>query len=263
MNGAGIQPTHGARIRCMWVRSVWTVAFMLGQASAAWAAADGWPQLPAPPAVGQFNVGQEMTMNGVPVRMGGYVMDQDLAQVRNWYREHMPGQWVENRVGKKLVLGRREGDYFTTIDIEPMLGTVSTDYTRVVVATVRGGTEAPGAPGDWGADAVQALPPALQDWRRRLPMNTQVLSELRDRDDGKDSLLLTAVNRQGMALNEERLRNELEQMGFRLQNADDSEDGSQRGLFFEGQGGEAVVVLGRVADGTSSIFLNVVMNSLE
>lgn len=259
----GDQSALRSCVRHMRARKAWAVALMLGLASTAWAAADGWPRLPTPPAVGQFNVGKELTMNGVPVRMGGYVVDQDVAQVRNWYREHAPGQWVENRVGNKLVLGQREGDYFTTIDLEPMLGTVSTDYTRVVVATVRGGTEAPGAPGNWGADAAQALPPALQDWQRRLPMDTQVLSELRDRDDGKDSLLLTAVNRQGMALNEERLRNELEQMGFRLQNADGSEDGSQRGLFFEGPGGEAVVVLGRVADGSSSIFLNVVMNSLE
>ena len=227
------------------------------------AAADPWPSVPAPPAVGQFNVGKEMTLNGVPLRMDGYVIDQDLAQVREWYREHMPGRWVENRVGDKLVLGRRDGDYFTTIDMEPMLGTMSTDYTKVVVATVRGGTEALEARRSWGADAEQGRAPTLQDWSRRLPMDTQVLSELRDRDAGKDSLLLTAVNRQGMALNEDRMRGELERMGFSLQNAEHSEDGLQRGLFFKAPGGEAVVVLGRVADGGSSIFLNVVMNSVE
>lgn len=223
-------------------------------ANVAWAARGGWPSVPAPDAVEHFRVGSEMTASGVPMRVDGYVVAQGMAEVRNWYREQLRGQLVENRVGQQLVLGQRQGDYFTTISMEPLPGAVSTDYTKVLVATLRSGE------GDAADAELRRLPAPLQDWSRRLPVDTQVLSELRDREDGKRSLQLTAVNRQGSLVNESHLRRELEVLGFRLQARKEVDGGRQQGLFFESPQGEAALVLGRLDGGLSSIVLNIFMS---
>lgn len=224
-------------------------------ANMAWAARGGWPSVPAPNALAHFRLGKEMTASGVPMRVDGYVVARGVAELRNWYRGQLRGPLVENRIGNQLVLGQRQGGYFTTISMEPLPGAVSTDYTKVLVATLRGGVGE-----SWDAD-LRRLPAPLRDWSRRLPVDTQVMSELRDREGGRQSLQLSAVNRHGALVNESHLRRELELLGFRLRARKETGGGRQQGLYFESPQGEAALVLGRVEGGLSSIVLNIFMGA--
>jgi len=218
---------------------------------------DDWPMLPTPPAVEQFQVGNQMVLHGMPVRITGYVAQNSVQGLRDWYRGHVPGPLVENRVGRKLVLGQRQGNYFLTVELEAMMGTTFADYTKVLVATTMLTSQS----------ALQDKPPALQlpallqGWPDRLPQQTQLISELSDRESGKDSLHLTAANRHGLDYNEAHVMRELERLDFRLEARHETRNGLDRSLLFSGSGHEAALVLTRMEDGRTSIVLNLIAYS--
>ncbi len=231
-----------------------SVAVLIGLAAClpiAQAASDTWPMLPAPPAVEQFQVGNQMVLHGMPVRITGYIAQGNVQTLRDWYRGHVQGPLVENQVGRKLVLGQRQGAYFLTVELEAMVGTTSADYTKVLVATMQTGQSV----------HENRLPALLRDWSSRLPPQTQLVSELSDRDPGKDALHLTAMNRYGVDYNEAHVTRELERQGLRLQARHEASNGTERSLLFSGKSQEAALVLMRLEDGRSSIVLNLISYS--
>jgi len=217
-----------------------------------------WPTLPTPENLESFGVGNQTQLNGMPVRIQGYVSDRSIDEINRWYRQKIGGQWVENKVGRKTVLGQRRGDYFVTIELEAMLGTLSGSTTKVVTAIMD--LQRPATQPTRGQDA-------FGDWASRLPGTSQVISHMTDSSATNDSLHLVAVNGQSLAFNAQHFRREFGQLGYRFESdnaakgASDplrdvsSSSGAQERLLFSAPNIDAVVVLGRDDKGRSTLVL--------
>jgi hypothetical protein len=239
---------------CALLRNAVAASLALGTAFAGAGQQREWPTLPAPKRLESFSVGDRTQMNGIPVRIQGYVSDRSIGDINQWYRQKMGGQWVENKLGKKTVLGQRLGDFFITVELEAMLGGMSGSTTKVVTAIMdlqRPTTQPTRALDSFG------------DWATRLPVNSQVLSHLTDSSATHDSLHLVAVNDHSVALNAQHFRRQFGQLGYRQdtlaapavaqQTQRDSAPASQEKLSFTGPNTEAVVVLGRDDVGRSTV----------
>ena len=90
-----------------------------GALLAASAAASGWPEVKLPPAVQRFDVGQHMTVNGLPMRVRGFLSPESPATLAAWFRASLGSPLVESRHNGKTILGRPQGAYYLTVQIEP------------------------------------------------------------------------------------------------------------------------------------------------
>ncbi len=215
-----------------------------------------WPELPTPAHLESFEVGSQNKLNGVPVRIQGFVSDRSINELNQWYRQKMGGQWVENKLGKKTVLGQRQGDFFVTVELEAMLGGLSGSTTKVVTAIMD--LQRPTTQPTRGLDT-------FGDWGSRLPVTSQVLSHLTDRSDTHESLHLVAVNGQSLALNAQHFRRQFAQLGYQQDTLAvpavgqptrrDSAPAPQEKLSFTAPNTEAVVVLGKDDTGRSTVVL--------
>ena len=216
-----------------------------------------WPTLPTPDHLESFGVGNQTQLNGIPVRIQGYVSDRSISELNQWYRQKAGGQWVENKIGNKTVLGQRRGDHFVTIELEAMLGSLSGSTTKVVTAIMD--LRRPAMQPTRGRDA-------FGDWASRLPVTSQVMSHMTDSSGTNESLHLVAVNGQSLALNAQHFRREFLQMGYRVEADSDGKtaqdslrdmnsSGAQERLLFTAPNTDAVVVLGRDDKGRSTVVL--------
>jgi hypothetical protein len=215
-----------------------------------------WPNLPTPTHLESFEVGSQNKLNGIPVRIQGFVSDRSISELNQWYRQKMGGQWVENKLGKKTVLGQRQGDFFVTVELEAMLGGLSGSTTKVVTAIMD--LRRPAQPPNRSLDA-------FGDWAKRLPVNSQLLSHLTDSNDTHESLHLVAANGHSLALNAQHFRRQFGQLGYQQDTLTapavaqrtrrDIEPATQEKLAFTAPNTEAVVVLGKDDAGRSTVVL--------
>lgn len=215
-----------------------------------------WPNLPTPAHLESFEVGNQNKLNGIPVRIQGFVSDRSISELNQWYRQKMGGQWVENKLGKKTVLGQRQGDFFVTVELEAMLGGLFGSTTKVVTAIMD--LQRPTTQPTRGLDA-------FGDWAKRMPVNSQLLSHLTDSSDTHESLHLVAVNGHSLALNAHHFRRQFGQLGYQQdtlavpavaqRTRRDTEPAPQEKLSFTAPNTEAVVVLGKDDTGRSTVVL--------
>lgn len=215
-----------------------------------------WPSLPAPDHLGSFEVGSQVKLNGVPVRIKGYESNRSVAELSRWYQQRMEGKWVENKIGSKTVLGQRQGDFFVTVEIEARLGDFSGSSTKVVtsIMSLKAAALRPSPAGD-----------AFENWSSRLPLTSKVLSHQTDSTRTHDALHLVAVNHQSLEYNVAHFRREFAQEGYReelggaaaeIQKATDQPTSNNtEKLSFSSLNTDAVVVLGRDAKRRSTVVL--------
>jgi len=215
-----------------------------------------WLTLPAPDPLESFEVGSQVKLNGVPVRIKGHVSDRSVSELVRWYQQKLGGRWVENRIGHKTVLGQRQGEFFVTVELEPMLGGLSGSTTKIVTSVM-----------DLRAAALQPAhaADAFENWSSRLPLTSKVLSHQTDSTRTHDALHLVAVNHQSLAHNVEHFRREFAQNGYR-EDAAGTPAAAQTAagqptarhtekLTFSAPNTDAVVVLGRDNNGRSTVVL--------
>ena len=146
--------------------------FALAQAS--------WPTIALPKDVRAFDIGEQLTINGLPMRMQGFVSARNPVQLAEWFRQRMGKPLVENTLANKLILGRAQGEYYLTVQLEPA------------------------ATGTRGIAAVSHLKAAYdgraenrastEHWLSRLPAGSKLLSQMSSEDAGKASTYLLVVN---------------------------------------------------------------------
>lgn len=215
-----------------------------------------WPSLPTPAHLETFEVGSQNKLNGIPVRIQGFVSDRSISELKQWYRQKMGGQWVENKLGSKTVLGQRQGAFFVTVELEAMLGGLSGSTTKVVTAIMD--LQRPTTQPSRAMDA-------FGEWAKRLPVNSQLLSHLTDHSDTHESLHLVAINGHSLALNAQHFRRQFGQLGYQQdtlaappveqRTRRDTEPAPQEKLSFTAPSTEAVVVLGKDDTGRSTVVL--------
>jgi hypothetical protein len=215
-----------------------------------------WPVLPEPPYLEAFDIGSQMELHRMPVKIRGYVTNRTVTQTVNWYQTQMSGQWVLNKVGTKTILGHMERDFFITVELEPMLANASTPTTKVVTAVMLV---------DGSKNASQAQDPALERWASRLPTGSRILSHVVDHEATNSALHLVAVNRQSLAYNVRHFQSEFHRLGYAPNPTftDQSSSGSSvadavqpEKLLFTAGNKEAILVVGRNDKGQTTIVLN-------
>jgi hypothetical protein len=211
-------------------------------------AAPAWPQVPLPKQVQAFDVGEELNVNGTPLRMRGFVATASPAEVAASFRRLLGQPLMEDRAGASLVLGRAQGRYYLTVRLDA-LGA----GTRGLVAVTRPpvNDEQPA-----GADAARRLLSAL-------PPGSTLASRTVSTDGGKYIEHDAVINLHSIGINTEHITRMLLADGFALEREEEvapaartQGEGYARSLFFKRRNAEAIAVLSRDDSGRSVIVLN-------
>lgn len=208
-----------------------------------------WPKLTPPAGARTWSAGDAIDANGLPMRVGGFVSDRSLSEVTRFVRHVLGGPVVANHRGDRLILGRAEGGFYLTVQLEPAGG-----GTRALVAV----TDLQSAA--HGREQARAV---AQRWLQRLPAGSRVLSHTAARDGGRLWSQWVYGNGASAALNGQALKALLHQDGLRLEHesAAGPTPGAAPGarlMLFKGAGREATAVIGRLPDGRASVVLSTV-----
>lgn len=228
------------------------LATLDGSLAMAGSAAASWPQIDLPPDAAMVDMGQQITAQGVPLRMKGFSVSDSPAVVASWFRQHLPRPLMEDQVGGKLVLGQARGDFYLTVQLEGL-----PQGTRGVVAA----SNLKAVPEQRAATQAQQ-----QRYLARLPDGTRVISQLSSTEHGVATMQLAVANGYGEDVNRERLRALMREDGFVLEREVQPEAlGGQalpagaangRTLFFKGRGKDAMAVIFRDREGRVTMVLN-------
>jgi hypothetical protein len=220
----------------------------IGPASAT--SADEWPQVRVPRQIETFDVAQEGAVNGTRARIRGFVSRATPSELAASFRQLLGQPLMEDRRGDKLILGRGEGRYYVTVQLDP-LGS----GTRGVIAVTR--------------PPVDKEEPADVNAARRLlsalPPGSTLTSHTSSLDGGTRADHDAIVNAHSIGINREYVQRMLRADGFILERESGASPAMRvrshiapdaRTLFFKRPGAEAIAVLFSNDSGKSVIVLN-------
>jgi hypothetical protein len=227
-------------------------ALLLATATARGATA--WPAVALPPNVSAYALGDQVTVDGLPMRIQGWSSADSPAQLAAWFRRQLGRPLMENTLGRKLVLGRMAGEFYISIQLEADgKGT----HGVLAVSHLKAGYQQ-------RAETQAALRRLLS----RLPSGTRVTSHMVSGDDGKLARYAVLANQYHEDINRERVVDMMREDGLALEReaaavetsahplAAGARDG--RTLWFKGAGKDAMAVICRGKDGGTTIVLNTV-----
>ncbi len=208
-----------------------------------------WPGIDLPAHAQNWSLGDALEVGGVPMRIRGFLSDRPRDEVARSLRQGLGRPMVESRVGDKLILGRADGGFYLTVQLESVAG-----GTRawVAVSDLESATR--------HRERAQSH---AQAWLQRLPADSRILSQTASRDGQRLSSQLVYSNGAGAALNGRALTALMQEDGLLLQHeaaADAAPHVAPDGrvMWFKGAGKEATAVIGRLPGGRSSVVLNTV-----
>lgn len=218
------------------------------------ACAQNWPVIILPKDVQAFDIGQQVAVNGMPMRAQGFVSSAKPAQLVEQFRQSLGKPLVENTIGSKLILGRAQGEHYLTVQIEPAgMG------SRGVVAVTHL-KAAYDAQADNQASAERLL--------SRLPSGSRLLSQMASQDGGKLSRHLIIINSHSEALNRDRLKSLMAEDGFVFEREGTADNqaaaklpeglAKSKTLFFKAAGKEAMATIHRDSEGRTAIVVNTI-----
>ena len=208
-----------------------------------------WPSVALPDDVQAFGVGEQLIVNGTSMRLRVFVSPRPASELAAWFHHSIGEPMVESRTQGKLVLGRKQGDYYETVQLEAAGG--GTRGT-VAVTSLKSAQE--------NAHKTRS---SLEHWLSRLPAGTRVATDLASRDGDRQSFYVVFVNAQTETVNRDHLVSLMADEGYRLEHEARPPDelNPEAGgptLFFKGEGKEAMANIVRRADGRSAVVLNTV-----
>jgi hypothetical protein len=208
--------------------------------------AQDWPRVPMPSEVRAFDIAQSITLNAMPMRLQGFVSSMPADKLVELFRQGMGSPLVESRLGAQRILGRMQGEFYVSVQIEPAghgsRGTTAVTHLKAAL------------------DGREAALREREELTSRLLPGSRVLSETNSRDGAKLSRHLVFVNDYGESSNREQLKKLLQQDGLALQ----WEGRPGDALFFKSgamQGAEpkeAIATIHQGDDGRTTVVLNVV-----
>ena len=96
--------------------SAFLTGLMLLLATPAFAA--DWPDVPLPEGSQAEWVSRHMVYNGVHMRASRFTSTRTLDQIEAFYHEQWGDEMVRNTLGRKRILGHRDGDHYITVDLQ-------------------------------------------------------------------------------------------------------------------------------------------------
>lgn len=247
--------------RLLLVALVFAMTFTLVVSSVHAASEVIWPEFRLPEELALFAMGQTMTVDGLPMRLQGFVSRESPAKLAEAVRRSFGQPVVESNRGATKMLGRAEGRFYLTVQIESS-GTGS----KGVVATT-----------DLGqlAKRHEAIAQEKARWLDRLPAGSTIASDMRSADGGKEARHTVIVNDHGSVRNRDAIVSLLANEGYVLEReagppadsvaskADTKPTPASRSfrdaatLYFRAPGKEAMAVIARTGTRTA-VVLNTV-----
>lgn len=244
-------------LRAVLPRLLVCASLVMGSACGPAAAATVWPTVKLPPAAEVFPVGEQMVVNGLPMRMQGFVLRMQPEEAAEWFRRNMGKPLMEDVVGDKLVLGRPEGNFYLTVQLQ-MAGSDNKGVRGTIAVSDLKGAH----------DRRDESAAANARMLGRLPGGTKVLNQMSSSDGGKFASYVVAENGHSETLNRNRLVDNLRSEGYHLERENALDQPSAKGLpdplrrgrtlLFKGKGKEATAVIRAHGNGQTSIVLNTV-----
>lgn len=234
--------------------TVFAIASTTTVFSATAAAETSWPLVSLPKDAIPFRIGEQLMVNRLPMRLQGFVSGDGLVKTAAWFRQHMKKPLMENMVANKLVLGRPEGEYFISVQLEDFgrgtRGLVSVSHLKA------------------GYDNRLTSGRATEHVLSRLPSGSQLISEMESIDRGKLGRHLVISNSYDEDVNRIRLTTMMRDDGMVLeQDASIAAEAARRlpasaasgrAMFFQGTGKQAIAVISRDENGRTIVILNTV-----
>jgi hypothetical protein len=197
-------------------------------------------------------MGEQLTVNGTPLRMQGFLSPGQPGEVAEWFRRHLGKPLVENTVAGKLVLGRPSGEFYLSVQLE---GVGRGTRGLVAISHLKAGYE-----------RYPAAHEAAERLLARLPAGSRLISQMSSSEGGKLSRYLVISNEHGVELNRERVVDMMREDGLSLQREARPDAraarslppgaGDGRTLFFQGAGREAMALVSRSPDGSTTLVLH-------
>ncbi len=217
-------------------------------------AQDNWPAIALPKNVTAFSAGDQFTANGLPMRVQGFVSKAKPAELLSWFRQSLGQPLVENTYGNKHILGRAQGQYYLTVQIEE-IGRESKGV--VAVSDIKS-----------MAKNKQITQESRAKWLNRLPSNSKIVSQMSSSDGGNLSNQIVVVNTHSEILNRDALVAIMRDDGYQLKNESASDNKmllqsaahirNSKVLIFSGNGKEATATIHRNEYGDTSVVLNAI-----
>jgi len=205
-----------------------------------------WPSIALPKEAETFSVAENVSLNGIPMRIQGFLAPTKPELLAAWFRESLGKPLVENTLGNKLILGRMQGENYTTIQLE-----AAGNGTRGLITTtdLKRATE------------NQAQTAAVNErWLSRLPLGSKIMSQMTSEDGLKISTHMVISNTYGEAINRDYLIRLMREDGYQFENTSmsggKSKDIAPTTLYFKAQAREAIATIQRVAGGMTVTVLN-------
>lgn len=209
-----------------------------------------WPQVRIPQQVETFDIGQDVVVNSTPVRMRGFVSSVSPTVLAASFRQVLGEPLMENRRGTSLILGRGEGRYYMTVQLDPV-----GSGTRGVIAVSR-------PPIDQQGRTHAAVARHLLS---ALPPGSTLASHTFSIDSGNRSEHDAVINSHSIGVNSEYVQRMLRADGFNFERESVSSKAIRtrthiapdaRTLFFKRPGAEVIAVLFSDDSGKSVIVMN-------
>ncbi|MDQ2736440.1 MAG: hypothetical protein M3Y55_15940, partial [Pseudomonadota bacterium] len=135
------------------------------------APAEKWPTIRLPNEVHPFDIAQQVTLNGVSMRLRGFVSSLDPAAAAAAFRQSLGAPLIENMFGNRRMLARAQGAHYISVQIER-----ASSGSRGIVAVT-------------DLESVQAsrevTESSAEHWLSRLPVGSRLLSQMESLDGDK------------------------------------------------------------------------------
>ncbi|MDB5796835.1 MAG: hypothetical protein JWP36_737 [Paucimonas sp.] len=220
-------------------------------------AAAQWPRIVLPDGVRSFDMGEQVNLNGMPMRLQGFVSALGPDSVRDGFRRVLGHPLIENTIGQRLVLGRAQDQYYILVQIEAAgsgsRGVLAVSHLQAAL------------------DQSNEAAASAMHWLSRLPAGSRMLSNMQSRDGDRLSRHLVIVNTHDESLNAHSLKSLMAGDGYVLERDSSGASAAQenaaalpsqaagaRVLYFKAANREGVATIHREAQGRTAIVLNLV-----
>lgn len=206
------------------------------------AAGGQWPSVEHPRDVLVQSIGEQVRLNGIPMRMTRVVSAKPIDELTEHYRSALGGRVAMSDIASSTVLSQSRGDYFITITLQPL----GEGLVEALVSI---------------ADMPAAREAANRPLGFLLPGGSELLSDMESIDGKTNSRQLVVLNGHGLGANLDHFVGTFAERGLRPDGAPLLESDDALVQRFEGPTGEAKVVLVR-RDQTTSAVLTLISRGL-
>lgn len=202
------------------------------------ALAAGWPDIPFPGGARAESIGEQVRLNGVPVRMHRVLSRKSPNELIRFYQEVLGEQRTEQSVHDSHILSQQRNNFFITVKVRPL----STKLAEVLVLT---------------SDLQAARNPANRPLGFGLPAESVLLFDMESTDAGKRSRQMVFHNRHNLDVNRSSLARELQARGYRLDAIPSRKSPDSEVLYFQGDKREAQLTLVRKDGFTQAVLTTI------